>query len=64
MFVDIIHLPVYISKHTVSETGFCLRPEIGISSIDWAQLSSIYLKTETESSLRNGMFSNIKRTVF
>jgi hypothetical protein len=28
-------------------------PEIGTSSIDWAQLSRFYLKTETESSLRN-----------
>jgi hypothetical protein len=28
-------------------------PEIGISSIDWSQLNRFYLKTETESSLRN-----------
>jgi hypothetical protein len=27
-------------------------PEIGTSSIDWAQLSRFYLKTETETSLR------------
>jgi hypothetical protein len=29
---------------------------IGTSSIDWAQLSRFYLKTETESSLRNVVF--------
>jgi hypothetical protein len=39
MFLDIIHRPVYISKHNVSETGFCLRLQVGNSSIDWAQLS-------------------------
>jgi hypothetical protein len=31
----------------------CCWPEIGTSSIDWAQLSRCHLKTETESSLRN-----------
>jgi hypothetical protein len=31
-------------------------PDIGTSSIDWAQLSTFYLKTETESSLRNVVF--------
>jgi hypothetical protein len=31
-------------------------PEIGTSCIDWAQLSRFYLKTETESSLRNVVF--------
>jgi hypothetical protein len=25
MSLDIIHRPVYISKHNVSETGFCLQ---------------------------------------
>jgi hypothetical protein len=28
-------------------------PEIRTSSLDWAQLSRFYRKTETESSLRN-----------
>jgi hypothetical protein len=65
MFLDIIHRPVYIlkklavyfSKYNVSETGFCLDSlEIGTSSIDLAQLSRFYLKTETKSSLRNVMF--------
>jgi hypothetical protein len=46
MFLDIIHRPVYTP----------LSPEIGNISIDWAQLSRFYLKTETESSLRNVMF--------
>jgi hypothetical protein len=31
-------------------------PGIGTSSVDWAQLSRFYLKTETESSLRNVVF--------
>jgi hypothetical protein len=31
-------------------------PEIGTSSIDWAQLSTFYVKTERESSLRNVVF--------
>jgi hypothetical protein len=30
--------------------------EAGTSSIDWAQQSRFYLKTETESSLRNVLF--------
>jgi hypothetical protein len=33
-----------------------LSPEIGTSSINWAQMSEFYLKTETESSLRNVVF--------
>jgi hypothetical protein len=36
---------------------------IGISSIDFAQLSRFYLKTERESSLRNVVFINVNRTV-
>jgi hypothetical protein len=36
-------------------------PEIGTSSIDWAQLSRLYLKTETESNLRNVVFLNKNR---
>jgi hypothetical protein len=39
-------------------------PGIGISSIDWAQVNRFYLKTETESSLRNVIFWNINRTMF
>jgi hypothetical protein len=36
-----------------SSGGTYSGPEIGTSSIDWAQLSRCHLKTETESSLRN-----------
>jgi hypothetical protein len=36
---------------------------IGSSSIDWTQLSSFCLKTETESSLRNVVFLNKNRTM-
>jgi hypothetical protein len=36
-------------------------PEIGSTSLDWAQLSRFYMKTETESSLRNVMFMNKNR---
>jgi hypothetical protein len=34
----------------------CRCPETGTSSIDWAQMSRFFLKTETESSLRNAVF--------
>jgi hypothetical protein len=45
--------------------SWCLHrcPEIGTSSTDWAQLSRFYLKTETESSLRNAVLCNINRAV-
>jgi hypothetical protein len=39
-------------------------PEIWTSSIDWAQLSRFYLKTEIESGLWNAAFWKINRTVF
>jgi hypothetical protein len=39
-------------------------PVMGTSSIDWAQLSMFYLKTETEPSLRNLAFWKINRAVF
>jgi hypothetical protein len=38
--------------------------ETGTSSVDWAQLSKFYLKTETECNFRNVMFLNKNRTVF
>jgi hypothetical protein len=38
-------------------------PEIGTNSVDCAQLSSSYLKTEAESSLRNIVFLNRNRTM-
>jgi hypothetical protein len=39
-----------------SNYGRDIGPEMGTSSIDRAQLSRFYLKTETESSLRNVTF--------
>jgi hypothetical protein len=39
-------------------------PETGTSSVDLAQQSRFYLKTATESSLRNAVFPKINRTVF
>jgi hypothetical protein len=39
------------------------RPEVGTSSIDWVQQSRFYLKTETETSLRNVVFLNKNRTM-
>jgi hypothetical protein len=51
MFLDIIHRPVYISKQRFGD--WILSPATGTCSIDWAQLSRFYLKTEIESSLRN-----------
>jgi hypothetical protein len=65
------HRPVYFSKHNVSKTAFCLRlrvkytqlgpidrasPYLRSSSIDWANPSRFYMKTETECSLRNVVF--------
>jgi hypothetical protein len=46
MFLNIIHRPVFK----------LVTPEIVTSSIDWAQMSRFYLKTDTESSLRNVVF--------
>jgi hypothetical protein len=37
--------------------------QIRTSSVDWAQQSRFYLKTETESSIRNVLFWKINRTV-
>jgi hypothetical protein len=28
MFLDIIHRPVFVQKHNVSEIGFCLRLQV------------------------------------
>jgi hypothetical protein len=40
------------------------RPEIKTGSIDWAQLSRLYLKTVTDCIFRNVVFWKINRTVF
>jgi hypothetical protein len=52
MFLDIINCPVL---YPISG-----RPEIGASSIDWAQKSRFYLKTETESSFPHAVFFKYK----
>jgi hypothetical protein len=41
-----------------------LSPEVGTSSINWAQLSRFYLKTETEMSLRNAVLKHKQDGVF
>jgi hypothetical protein len=51
MFLDIIHRPVEISKQRFGD--WILSPEMGTSSIDWAQLSRFCLTAETEPTLRN-----------
>jgi hypothetical protein len=66
MLLDVIHHPVFIkkhrsvyfSKHSISETGFCLRLQMGHTQLGplhrvspylsiLAQLSRFYLKMET-----------------
>jgi hypothetical protein len=59
IFLDIIHrpvfmykhCPVYISKHSVSETGFCLRLQVKPTQLGPIDRAGPYLRTE--SSLRN-----------
>jgi hypothetical protein len=46
----------YVSRHYQSPCFTPSSPEIRTSSIDWAQLSRVYLKTETESSLQKVFF--------
>jgi hypothetical protein len=55
MFSDIIHRLVhFLKKHNVSETGFCLRPQVKPTQLDPIDRASPYLRrTEAESSLRN-----------
>jgi hypothetical protein len=59
--------PVYFSKHNVSEIALChhlqVSPEIGTSSIYWAQMSRFYLKTERESNFRNVVLKNKREGV-
>jgi hypothetical protein len=74
MFLDIIHPPVYIykhrsvyiTKHNVSETGFCLRLHVKPTQLGPLDRASPYLRLgiETESNLRNIMFWKLNRTVF
>jgi hypothetical protein len=41
----------FVSVFRQNQLSWAQFPEIGTSSIDWAQLSEFYLKTEIESSL-------------
>jgi hypothetical protein len=49
----------------MSETEICLRPpETETSFIDWVEHSRSYLRTETDSSLRNVIFNyELRRSV-
>jgi hypothetical protein len=48
--LNIIHCPVFYLKHDVSESGFCLRFQVGqeaeISSNYWTQLSTTKVPPE------------------
>jgi hypothetical protein len=64
MFLDIIHHPFLSESQHFGGTGFCLQTW-GLS-IDWAQLSRFYLKTETIQSLKrvlnkNRMMDNVQK---
>jgi hypothetical protein len=59
------NIVLFISQNTTfRRLDSVSGPEIGTSSIDWAQLSRFYLKTETGCSLRNVVFWKINRTLF
>jgi hypothetical protein len=45
MFLDIIHRPVYISEHNISETGFCLPPQVKPTQLGPIDRASSYLWT-------------------
>jgi hypothetical protein len=45
MFLDIIHRVVHFLKHNVSETGFCLRPQVKPTQLDPIDGASPYLQT-------------------
>jgi hypothetical protein len=53
-FLDIIHRLVHLKKHNVSDTGFCLRPQVKPTQLGPIDRASPYLRTE--SSLRNVVF--------
>jgi hypothetical protein len=54
MFLDITHRPVYISKHDVSETGFCLRLHVKPTQLGPINRATHYLRA-TLSAPRLGM---------
>jgi hypothetical protein len=43
MFLDVIHSPVYISKHNISETGFCFRLQVKPTQLGPIDRTSTYL---------------------
>jgi hypothetical protein len=45
MFLDIIHRPVYISKHNVSETVFCLCIHVKPTQLGTIDRANPYLPT-------------------
>jgi hypothetical protein len=45
MFQDIIHRPVFIQKHKVSETGFCLRLQVERTQLGPTDRASPRLRT-------------------
>jgi hypothetical protein len=53
MFLDIIHRP-FFKKHKVSETGFCLRPQVNPTQLDPVDRASPYPVSETLCFLKNG----------
>jgi hypothetical protein len=55
----------YFSKHNVSKIGFSLRLQVRTYSVGLGlSTSRFYLKTKTESSLRDIVFRKIKSTMF
>jgi hypothetical protein len=58
IFLDIIHRPAYISKHNVSETGFCLRFQVKPTQLGPIDRASPYLWTEIH---KNGTMDNVQK---
>jgi hypothetical protein len=55
-----MYRPVFYSKHDILDNGFCPERErkaLETSSVDWAQLSGLHMKKETEFNLRK-VFKN------
>jgi hypothetical protein len=46
--LDIIHRIFFIKTHNVSETGVCIRPETGTSSIYWPQQNRCLLHDDRD----------------
>jgi hypothetical protein len=54
---------LFIFQNNFLETGFCLRPEIGLA-LSIGSKNRFYLQMETESSLGKVVFWNTNRAVF